>query len=643
MRLLGSVAARLPPDHGTRGSAREHSSAKPVSACTHLPPAQPLCRAMAARACIDSGVGQLSSAPGRGRPARKRPAAASARDAGEYSSAIDHFAAAVAHEGNVWEYSSAEERSAAAVAHEGDVGEYSPAAPPVTRRARRRPAAAVPVRYEADDFQGLPPATAMADEPEWARKTFDAGAPVGLPWADDIVHKLVHNGHLPSSSQKKVNLKLWSDCSGINSEKFSWSELQDAMKRIIGADVSLGLYYTCDSDPKSIAFAKANHQPEHLGTDMSQRNFTSGEFWCALVGDNISIPKAGVDVYVGTYPCSPWSRRGSRTGWDHPSVQPMRIGLQTISYTQPAVWIVELGELPETASLDEILSGIRMVLEADGRQYIVQVVRSLGPQAQGYPINRSRTFFVGWRGDVCPDPAVATQPLLTLTQNPVDVTSTYRGFLKISSSYDWSEVGNFYVGASLAYMSGTACRCACDPYVLCPVHLCKCDKCGDDGLGCTWRKQSLRLLEKENALAQARSMHGKVTYVHALEMQGGVAPTQPRARIILNIAAMLPQSNPLHDTLMLVDKSQNPGFGTWISDGMAQTLTTNSQLWCMSAGRELEARELAALMGLDTSKMALKGQTEAWFRKRLGLTVHVANFGLVLAAVMAGPLQSCLA
>ena len=76
---------------------------------------------------------------------------------------------------------------------------------------------------------------------------------------------------------------------------------------------------------------------------------------------------------------------------------------------------------------------------------------------------------------------------------------------------------------------------------------------------------------------------------------------------------------------------------------MVPTLTTNSVLWCMSAGRELKAWELALLMGFDTSKMVLQGQTESWFRMRLGLTVHVANFGLVLASVMAPPLQACLA
>ena len=94
---------------------------------------------------------------------------------------------------------------------------------------------------------------------------------------------------------------------------------------------------------------------------------------------------------------------------------------------------------------------------------------------------------------------------------------------------------------------------------------------------------------------------------------------------------------------MLMDTSPNPGFGSWPYDGMVPTLTTNSVLWCMSAGRELKAWELALLMGFDTSKMVLQGQTESWFRMRLGLTVHVANFGLVLASVMAPPLQACLA
>ena len=180
------------------------------------------------------------------------------------------------------------------------------------------------------------------------------------------------------------------------------------------------------------------------------------------------------------------------------------------------------------------------MLEDQGRKYIIQIVRSLGPQTQGYPIRRSGTFFLGWRQDLSPDPTVSTQPLHELILNPVDVTSTYRGFLKISQPYDWSGVGSFYVDSALQYMSGNACCCACNPYDLCPMHHCQCGTCGRDGIQCTWRSLMQQMLEKSGITAAARNMEGKLTYIHALEMQGVVGPTQPRARIFLNIVAMLP-------------------------------------------------------------------------------------------------------
>ena len=592
-----------------------------------------------------SGVPPLCTAMASHR-VRKRPAAAHKGDVGEYSSGVGPVLHPVAaHGGDAGEYSSSAETLVMhpPAAHEGNAGEYSSAEAQAPRRAprrvRKRPSAAIPARYEADSFDLQ---AKQGEEPMWAHKTFDGYESPGIPWADNVVESLILADWLPRDSQKKVDLQLWSDCSGINSEKFAWNELQDAIRRIIGADVSLRLYYTCDMDPKSIAFAKEHHQPKHVGTDMSQRNFTDGVFWCDLQKENIPIPQSGVDLYVGTYPCSPWSRRGPRTGWSHPSVEAMRIGLQTLSYIQPAVWIIELGELPQSASKHEVVSDIRQVLESKGRRYIIQEVWGLGPQSQGYPIKRTRTYFLGWRGDVCPDADAAIGPLHTLMSHPVDMACSYRGFLKISMPYDWSGVGNFYVGAAFEYMSGLSCRCGCDPYILCPVHKCKCGNCGADGLQCTWRSHMQHFLNKENLLSQAKSMHGKMAYVHALEMQGGVAPHLPRSRLTLNVAAMLPQSQPLQDTLMIVDKSQNPGFGSWPCDGMAPTLTTNSSLWCMSAGRELKAWELALLMGFDTSKMVLKGHTESWFRTRLGMTVHVANFGLVLAAAMSQPLRMCL-
>ena len=113
--------------------------------------------------------------------------------------------------------------------------------------------------------------------------------------------------------------------------------------------------------------------------------------------------------------------------------------------------------------------------------------------------------------------------------------------------------------------------------------------------------------------------------------------------MLLKLYAPMRQHHPLSDTLLLLDTSQNPSFGLFPTDGMAPTFTTTSQLWCLSAGRYLLTLELAALMGLDTQKLKFEGQSGQWFRKRLGLAVHVPNCGLALLSVLSTPLHGCLA
>ena len=173
-------------------------------------------------------------------------------------------------------------------------------------------------------------------------------------------------------------------------------------------------------------------------------------------------------------------------------------------------------------------------------QYIIQVLRSLGPQAQGYPIKRTRTYFLGWRDDVARFVEVV-QPLHHLIRSPQDVTSSYRGFLKMTHPYDWSGVGNFLVGGDLECVSQSACRCSCDSYVFGPVHICRCDRCGADGIRCTWRSLLQHMLEKGDMFPRARNMEGKMSYINALEIQGGIAPTQQRVRTLLNIIALQPE------------------------------------------------------------------------------------------------------
>ena len=85
--------------------------------------------------------------------------------------------------------------------------------------------------------------------------------------------------------------------------------------------------------------------------------------------------------------------RGTRAGWGHPSVDTFRIGVETIAYIQPAVWIIELGELPENEAIYEVIAAIREACSRAGSERTIQVVRDLMPSHTGYPVRRTRSFF----------------------------------------------------------------------------------------------------------------------------------------------------------------------------------------------------------------------------------------------------------
>ena len=111
----------------------------------------------------------------------------------------------------------------------------------------------------------------------------------------------------------------------------------------------------------------------------------------------------------------------------------------------------------------------------------------------------------------------------------------------------------------------------------------------------------------------------------------------------MNLLALKVEVQPLSDTLTVADLSQNPPYGTVHCEGDVPTLTTSSHLWCFQAGEALSVRHLATLMGLDLSAIAFdQSMTEAWFRQRLGLGVHVGNFGLVLLAALSPALSKCI-
>ena len=120
-----------------------------------------------------------------------------------------------------------------------------------------------------------------------------------------------------------------------------------------------------------------------------------------------------------------------------------------------------------------------------------------------------------------------------------------------------------------------------------------------------------------------------------LELSGRRGPGNPRSRILLNLIALCAKTRPLRDTLMIADISQNPPFGDHLVHGESPVLTTTSQLWVLRAGEALRAKHCAALMGINlTDVLAYERMTDAWMCGRLGMAVHVGNFGVVLLAAL---------
>jgi hypothetical protein len=208
------------------------------------------------------------------------------------------------------------------------------------------------------------------------------------------------------------------------------------------------------------------------------------------------------------------------------------------------------------------------------------------------------------------------------------------------NNIDFSRVGELASSAERSVISATGCICGVDPWSICPSHLCNCGHCGEDGRGCPWRARLGKFIETEGLAGVVAKSAGTLTYLHVLELSGRKGPASPRKRLLINLVANMPRSRPLKDTLMLVDISQNPPFCTMRTNRDAPTITCATDLWAFQAGESMNVRHYSALMGLNLSSVRVsEGTTDSWMRRRLGAAIHIGNFGVVLLAALAPPIN----
>ena len=203
---------------------------------------------------------------------------------------------------------------------------------------------------------------------------------------------------------KSLTVNLWSDCGGMVAEKIAWVDIRLALEKI-GYKVDLNLYCACEHDPAAKKIINQNHDPLHYTDDiLLDRDLEAGTYMCSKCGVRHEFPKTGIDIYVGSFPCTPWTRRGKRTGFQHDDAQCFIVGLETVFILKPCVRAFETMEgvddhrpHEEQTNLAKIQEYIRQQMAVHGVEYAGEVVRKIHPTWFSYPTQRPRVFGLYWR------------------------------------------------------------------------------------------------------------------------------------------------------------------------------------------------------------------------------------------------------
>ena len=75
--------------------------------------------------------------------------------------------------------------------------------------------------------------------------------------------------------------------------------------------------------------------------DMVERIFSNGAASAKTIqGETRQLP-LGLGAYTLGFPCTPWSMRGRRGGFEDENSQPFQVGVQTILSLKPLTWTLE--------------------------------------------------------------------------------------------------------------------------------------------------------------------------------------------------------------------------------------------------------------------------------------------------------------
>ena len=351
--------------------------------------------------------------------------------------------------------------------------------------------------------------------------------------------------------------------------------------------------FASDISPSSRRWLRKNIQPEVLYNDIMKRSFSPSKI-CGMAEVG-SVEHTGtaettyvgpLDLYVAGFPCTPFSDKGRREGWEAEASGTFFAVARTIATLRPKAAILEnVPGIIKTGCIHKVLDALRLI-----KGYTTRV-RMLCSSHYFVPQNRRRVYIVMFRTDALQhaDPQTAHNQVASVLQSCKSVS--------IAPFWQWLRYESDPFKENFEEPLETLTNaCQCGVRMVCRVHPCFCKKCtvfGRKTKNCAWRQeireyllrprnqvrvkqylQNWRKVRKDPHLKQVPSYFQLAA---KLGLKDTLATTQRERNILIALSTM---HNLLNDKIVL-DLSQSISRVALRTDGMVPTLTTDCSKMCV--------------------------------------------------------------
>lgn len=390
---------------------------------------------------------------------------------------------------------------------------------------------------------------------------------------------------LHSSALRGKAFSMMSDCCGILSHQHAII----GMLRSLPPDLRFRLFcaIACDTDPACQDFARRHYDLGVVLSDMTLRDWSLRRAVDAS-GKEVQLPSPrAVDLYVSTFPCTPFSSRGRRRAFADPSAAPYFATLETIDRARPKAVLIE-----NVKGLLAHIDRVRADLDRLGG-YGVHVEPCVSPLHFEEPADRDRIFVAA------ADNMSSASLTEAMTANLARLKSARsqdflgeRTFLDVllASPGSARRCGGCSADALVrrGIQSRLDCQCRVDPDSACLAHPCLCPLCRRGALGrCRWRVVHKAFMEAHGLSSGSREERG-YCWSRSIDVKSR------RERNLIDLYAMLliARGAVPSATHAVLDISQTIGSRTGFrTDGAAPIIATNTKLFAFAFDASLEPQD----------------------------------------------------